>query len=97
VRRAARIDGNQKRMDELARACGAHIVFASAAPSLGFDRIYVLRQPFICEIKDPAQPPSRRRLTDNEQKAKADIEAAGGQYHILETDDDMLRLFGMKS
>jgi len=94
--RGKRIDGNQQQLDTLARHLGAAIIHASSAPELGFDRIYVRGQAFICEIKDGSLAPSDRRLTDNELKTKAKIEEAGGQYHVIESDDDLLKLFGLK-
>ena len=95
--RAARVDANQRDIDDAARAVGAVIVRASMAPDLGFDRIYGYKgQPHICEIKDPAKPPSARKLTENEQKVKAALEAVGVAYHVIETDDDLYRVFGLK-
>jgi hypothetical protein len=95
--RAARVDGNQSRIDEAARSLGAVVIAASKAPELGFDRIYVFRgQAHIVEVKDPSKPPSKRKLTDNERAVKAAVEAVGGQYHVVETDDDLLRVFGLK-
>lgn len=96
MRRASRIDGNQRTMDALARRLGAEVIPVTSAPDVGFDRLYVRDKVYIAEIKDPAQPPNKRRLTEGEAKRKAAVEAAGGVYHILETDDDMLRMFGLK-
>lgn len=96
ARRASRIDGNQKQLDELALRVGAAIIHASEAPRLGCDRIYVRGQAYICEVKDGSLPPSERRLTEGELKCKAKVEAAGGRYWVIESDDDLLAMFGLK-
>lgn len=95
--RGKRTDGNQHALDALARKLGAMIIHASNAPELGFDRVYVRGEAFIVEVKDGRLPPSKRQLTDNELKVKAQIEYAGGRYHVIESEDDLLKLFGLKS
>lgn len=39
---------------------------------------------------------AHRQLTDGEKKCKAKVEAAGGRYWIIESEDDMLAMFGLK-
>lgn len=95
-RYAKRIDGNQRQLDDLARQCGAAVIHASEAPGLGFDRIYVRDHVYIVEVKDPAQPPNKRQLTDGEKKCKTAVEAAGGKYWVIESDNDLLKMFGLK-
>jgi hypothetical protein len=93
--RAARLDANQKEIDETATAAGCCIVRASLAPNLGFDRLYIHQgRMLIVEVKNGALPPSGRKLTDNETKTRAAIVAAGGEYHVVESADDLLRLLG---
>lgn len=95
--RGRRIDGNQKRLDELARNVGAVVLHVSAAPELGFDRLLIRSgQMYIVEVKDGTKPPSARQLTEGEQKAKAKVESAGGKYWVIESDDDLLRMFGLR-
>lgn len=95
--RGRRIDGNQRTIDALARRVGAVVICASAAPEIGFDRLYIRgEQTYIVEVKDPSKPPSKRQLTEGEQKTRQMIEDAGGKYWIIETDDDLLRMFGLR-
>lgn len=91
-----RVDANHPHLVELARRCGAHVVSMTSHPEAGFDLLIIRGETFICEVKDPAQPPSGRQLTEGEQKRKRAVEDAGGHYHIIQSDDDLLRLFGLK-
>lgn len=93
--RGRRIDGNQRQLDDLARKLGAAVLHASSAPELGFDRVYIRDTAYIVEVKDGSLPPSERRLTEGEMKCKAKVESAGGKYWVIESDDDLLRMFGL--
>ena len=65
-------------------------------PRLGFDRLYIHQgRVFICEVKDGDKPPSARKLTGNELKTRAAIEAAGGVYHLVESVDDFYGMLGV--
>ena len=58
----------------------------------GFDGVLVYRGlNHIVEIKNPAR---KWELTDAEKKRKAEVEAAGGAYNIVQTKNDALRLLG---
>lgn len=95
-RYSKRIDANQPQLDALARRLGAHVIPCTSAPELGFDRLWVRGgQVYIVEIKDPSQDASHRQLTEGEARRKAQVEEAGGQYHIIQTDQDVLKLFGL--
>ena len=94
--RAARVDANQRELDEVARWLGCMVIRASRAPEIGFDRIYVRQGVvYIVEVKDGAKPTSKRQLTDNEKATKAGIEAAGGVYHVIESAADLQRMLGL--
>lgn len=64
-----RVDGNQKEMVEALRNLGYSVLILSnvgkGCPDLlvGRNRLNLL-----VELKDPAQPPSKRRLTEDEVK-----------------------------
>ena len=68
MRRAAKVDANQAHIVAALRAIGATVQSIAAvgkgAPDLlvGYGG-----QNYLLEIKDPAQPPSGRRLTDHER------------------------------
>lgn len=67
MRRAARTDGNQTEIVSALRAIGASVspthTIGSGFPDLvvGFRKRSVL-----FEVKDPKQPPNKRKLTDDE-------------------------------
>jgi hypothetical protein len=93
---AKRVDGNHARLVDLARKCGAHVVSMTPYPDAGFDLLIIRGDTFIVEVKDPQQNASHRQLTEGETKRKHLVEEAGGHYHIVQTDDDLLALFGLK-
>lgn len=91
-----RIAHRRPQLQSYAGAKGAAVICASAAPDLGFDRLMVRGgQLYIVEVKDGSKPPSKRQLTDGEQKCKRKVEAAGGRYWIIESDADLLAMFGL--
>jgi hypothetical protein len=94
---ARKVDANHGRLVDLARRCGAHVVSMTPHPEAGFDLLIIRGETFICEVKDPEQNASHRRLTEGEQKRKRAVEEAGGKYHVIQTDDDLLKLFGLKA
>lgn len=69
MRRAARVDGNQRDVVKELRAAGVTVqhlhTVGDGCPDLlaGFGR-----RNFVFEIKDPAQPPSKQRLTPDEEE-----------------------------
>lgn len=69
MRRAARIDANQNEIVCALRGVGATVAITSMVGA-GFPDIVVgyRGQNYMIEIKDGSKPPSRRRLTDDEQK-----------------------------
>jgi len=67
-RRAARIDDNQPDVVEGLRAAGCRVQITSALGQ-GFPDLLVgapWGELFLVEVKDPAQPPSKQRLTLDE-------------------------------
>lgn len=91
-----KVDANHARLVDLARRYGAHVVSMAPHPAAGFDALIVRGESFICEFKDGSLPQSHRHLTDGEIQRKKAIEDAGGKYWVLETDDDLLRMFNLK-
>jgi hypothetical protein len=59
----------------------------------GFDFLLGWRgQVWIVEIKNGALPPSARKLTPNEQRTAAELQAVGIEYHVCNSLDEVLAL-----
>jgi hypothetical protein len=90
LRTAARVDGNQPAIVKALRAVGASILYTYQLKNC-FDILVGYRgRTFLMEIKDPAQPPSARKLTPGEAEFKASWR--GSPYHIVETPDEAIRI-----
>ena len=93
---AAKVDGNHAALRKQAQDCGIFWLdtfrLGKGAPDA-----FVCRwgEWWAIEIKDPAQPPSRRRLTPDEEawhEAAADQDAP---VAVVETLDDLLGLWSV--
>lgn len=92
-----RTDTNQSDIVSTLRAVGADWISTSGDPGIGFDGIVLFRgRIFIAEVKDETKPPSARRLTENEEKRKAQCEAHGVPYLIFLNPDQALEAIGAK-
>lgn len=93
MRKRGKVDANQSLIVETLRKAGATVKslasLGNGAPDLlvGFRR-----QNWIMEVKDPSQPPSKRRLTDDE---KAFHLSWQGQICVIETPEEALGLIGL--
>lgn len=69
MRRAARIDGNQPELVKELKKIGAVVADTSRLGD-GFPDLVVAYKGknYLVEVKDPSQPPSKRRLTPKEKK-----------------------------
>lgn len=86
-----RRDANEAGILDLWRALGCHVV--PQPRQNGFDLVLVARNGVhLVEIKNPAR---RWELTEQEQRRKEKIEAAGGVYHIITTYDEARKLIGL--
>jgi hypothetical protein len=90
LRRAASVDTNQPSMVDWARKLGFTVTVTSRLGQ-GFPDICLGKFgfTFLAEIKDPAKPPSKRKLTADEQKWH---DSWLGHVCILETSDDLVAL-----
>ena len=88
--RAARTDRNQKEIVSLFRDLGCNVAITSSVGD-GFPDIVVQRSgtTYLVEIKDPEQPPSRRRLTKSQQVFHSIFHC-----YIVETREDVFTLLG---
>lgn len=57
-------------------------------PGAGADLIVAIHPMEYWEVKDPAQPPSKRRLTDDERELLAYCTATHIPYVVIETVED---------
>jgi hypothetical protein len=90
VRTAARVDGNHAEILRAVRAVGATVLDTHQLPNC-FDALIGYRgREFIFEIKDPAQPPSGRKLTPGELSFKNTWR--GSEYHVVETTEQAIKI-----
>jgi len=92
MRRAARIDGNQTEIVQALRRVGASVSITSMVGS-GFPDIVVGFRGvnWLVEIKDGSKPPSRRKLTGDEQTF---FDTWHGQVNVVKNTDEALELIG---
>lgn len=91
--RARKIDSNQPRIVEQLRALHVSVRVLSMVGE-GFPDLELgfRRQNFLIELKDPAQPPSKRRLTEDEQEF---FDTWHGQVNKCETLEEILVVIGL--
>lgn len=92
MRRAARTDANHSQIVELFERLGYSVADTSGVGS-GFPDVVVGRAGlnYLVEIKDGDKSPSDRRLTP---KQVAFHGAWSGQVCVVESEDDVVRMFG---
>lgn len=62
----------------------------------GFDGLLLRNgEMWIVEIKDGRKPPSKRKLTPNEIKRMAELEAIGVAYNVVEDEEQGMALIGL--
>lgn len=90
-RRAARRDANEPDLIEALERAGATVVRCDAPVDLcaGWGGRWTW-----LEVKDPSQPPSRRRLTEAQEKFFARCHAAGLPAAVVFTAEDALQAIG---
>lgn len=92
MRRAARIDTNQPEIVQALRDVGASVAITSMVGA-GFPDIVVGYRDhnYLIEIKDGSKPPSRRKLTKDEQ---AFFDTWRGTVYIAKDVDEALEIIG---
>lgn len=90
MRLRARIDGNQNEIVEGLRRRGYSVQVLSMVGK-GFPDLLVgaKGRNVLIELKDPSKPPSKRKLTDDEQKF---FDCWRGQVHKVETIEEILNI-----
>jgi hypothetical protein len=93
MRRAAKVDDNQKAIVRALRAVGASVEPRLSRVGGGCPDLLVGFQgdSYVMEVKDPSKPPSGRKLTPDELVWQAQW---AGQYDVVLTAEDALRAIG---
>ena len=88
MRRAAKVDANQKKIVEQLRRCGFSVAHTHTIGK-GFPDIICGSQNknFLFEIKDGGKTKSQKKLTEDEEKF---FQSWNGQISIIETIEDAL-------
>lgn len=88
MRKRGRVDGNQAQIVKELRQAGCSVAMTSDLGCGVPDILVGLRGVNVwAEIKDPNQPPSKRRLTPDEKEFHA---AWKGQVCVIETAEELL-------
>lgn len=96
MRRAARIDANQNKIVDALRRCGATVIITSQLKN-AFDCLVIYNGVvYIVEIKDGTKSAGLQKLTEGELKCKADVERAGGTYHVINSVRSALKMIGIE-
>lgn len=86
-------DANQTLIDLAAQRVGAEWIPASQLPDAGCDRIELYRgKLYVVEIKNPAQ---RWTYTESELRLQEKCKRQGVDYHTIEVEEDLLKVFGL--
>lgn len=90
MRRAAKIDANQREVVKALRAIGCTVAITSSLGD-GFPDLVVgyRGRNYLIEVKDGNKPPSRRKLTKDEKQFS---ESWKGQYAVVESIDEAIGL-----
>ena len=93
MRRNARVDGNQTHIVGIFRKLGATVAHTHMIGQ-GFPDIVVGYKGvnYLVEIKDPRMPPSKRKLTPDEQKF---FDAWKGAAFVIENEQHCKDLLGL--
>lgn len=91
--RQSKVDGNQPEVVQAYRRAGCSVCdlspMGSGVPDLLVGHVWCgLRRTFVAEVKDPAQPPNKRRLNPGEALWRDEWR---GEHWVIETVDDVLR------
>ncbi len=87
-----RKDANHADVVKAFRELGAYVVDCAALKN-AFDLLVIHDgKYYIVEVKDGKKPPSQRRLTIGEAACALNVERAGGEYHLVQSLEDVTTL-----
>lgn len=90
IRTASRVDANQPRIVAALRRVGCTVLHLHQLKNC-FDILVGYRgRTFLMEIKDPAQPASKRKLTPGEEEFRATWR--GSEYHVVLTPEQAITI-----
>ena len=88
----SRVDKNQKSIVRTFRSLGWYVLHTNSLKK-ACDLIVVRKGRVVAvEIKDGSKPPSKRKLSSGEEEFRTLWEAGGGEWALIESLDDVLRL-----
>ena len=93
-RGAANRDDNEHYFTELLDRY--HVQYSKGTPGDGYDLLLQIHPMEFWEVKNPSQPPSKRKLTEAERNKREYCKAAGIPYRVIEYTDqavDVLRMY----
>jgi hypothetical protein len=94
MRRASRVDENQREIVQALRKCGASVLslaeLGKGCPDL---LIAIGNRTLMLEVKDGSKPPSARKLTPDQQRFHASWQ---GQIAVVTSVDEALKAVGIQ-
>jgi hypothetical protein len=93
MRRAAKVDANQREVAQAMTKCGAWVVDCSRVGE-GYPDLNVVHRGRVLfvEVKDGSKPPSARKLTPAQVEFHARAEAHGVTVHVVKDIDEAIDL-----
>jgi hypothetical protein len=95
--RACRTDANHAAIRDALRSVGAYVIDTSHVGQGFADLVVGWRgQWYMVELKNGALPPSKRRLTIDQQILHAQAARVGCTVHVVKTETEALALLGAR-
>lgn len=83
-------DGNEKEIIEIIKCY--HLEYSMGMPGDGYDILLQTSPMVLIEVKDPGQPPSKRRLSEDEESKKNYCIKMNIPYYVIETPEEMVKI-----
>ena len=92
LRRAARVDANQKEIVEGLRKLGAYVLITSQLKNAFDILVGYNSELYIMEIKDGSKPETQRHLTEGELKCMEGFNKVGVKYYVINSLEEAISL-----